>query len=101
MTATAIAGVIGGPLAAGLQSLDGFGGLRGWQWIFLVEGIPSIVLGFIVLGYLTDYPEQARWLSPDERSYLIERLRAEREEREQRHGFTLAQAFSHRVVLLL
>ena len=67
MTATAIAGVVGGPMSAALFSLDGVRGLAGWQWIFIAEGIPSVVLGVIVLFYLTDRPEEARWLTAEER----------------------------------
>jgi ACS family tartrate transporter-like MFS transporter len=65
-----LSGIIGGPLSGYLLSLNGNLGLAGWQWLFLIEGIPPIVLGFVVLWYLTDEPTQANWLSPIERESL-------------------------------
>src|SRR5437763_14368317 len=59
MTATLIAGVIGGPISGTLLSLHGAGGLAGWQWLFLLEGVPSIILGFVVLMVLAERPEEA------------------------------------------
>jgi ACS family tartrate transporter-like MFS transporter len=89
LTATAIAGVVGGPVSGVLLTLQGFGGLAGWQWLFLLEGLPAVVLGFVVLVYLTDRPEEAQWLTPDERAWLVGRLTAERAVRERlgRHRF--------------
>ena len=75
MTATLIAGVIGGPISGALLSLHGAGGLDGWQWLFLLEGVPSIVLGVTVLKVLADRPEEATWLSDPERGTLVECLR--------------------------
>ena len=60
MTATAIAGVVGGPISGLLLTLNGIMGLAGWQWLFLLEGLPAIILGFVVLSYLCDRPEQAQ-----------------------------------------
>jgi ACS family tartrate transporter-like MFS transporter len=79
MTATAMAGVVGGPLSGALLEMDGIGGLAGWQWLFLIEGLPAVALGFVVLRVLCDRPEQAQWLEPHERSWLVARLAAERE----------------------
>jgi MFS transporter, ACS family, tartrate transporter len=76
--ASMAAGIIGGPLSGLLLSLDGRGGLEGWQWLFIVEGIPAVVLGVVALRYLTDRPEEARWLPADEKAWLIETLRRER-----------------------
>src|ERR1051325_4124345 len=67
MTATAIAGVIGGPLSGLLLKMNGTAGLAGWQWLFLVEGIPAVVLGFVVFMTLPDGPKEARWLSAQEK----------------------------------
>jgi ACS family tartrate transporter-like MFS transporter len=77
MTATLAAGIVGGPVSGALLTLDGAGGLAGWQWLFLLEGIPAVVLGFVVLRVLTERPEEARWLPPPERQALVERLRDE------------------------
>ncbi len=97
MTATAIAGVIGGPLSAALFGLDGFAGLAGWQWIFVAEGIPSIVLGVAVLFYLTDRPATARWLNADEKHFLSARIQTEADAIAS-HGVTLRAALLHPVV---
>ena len=80
MTATAIAGVVGGPLSSALLKLNGHGGLKGWQWLFLAEGLPTILLGISVLFVLKDKPEQAQWLSSDEKTWLCEELERDREE---------------------
>src|ERR1051325_7789056 len=77
MTATAISGIVGGPLSGALFTLDGVAGLAGWQWIFIAEGIPSIVLGITTLFFLTDHPAAAKWLSTEERSYLAATMWAE------------------------
>src|SRR5438552_4908877 len=78
MTAVPVSGVIGGPLSGALLSLNGLFGLAGWQWLFLVEGAPAILLGVIVLVYLPDQPETADWLSSAEKEWLVSRLAAER-----------------------
>jgi ACS family tartrate transporter-like MFS transporter len=78
MTAVPVSGVVGGPLSGALLSLNGLFGLAGWQWLFLVEGLPAILLGVIVLVYLPDRPETADWLSSEEKDWLVSRLAAER-----------------------
>ena len=82
MTAVPVSGVIGGPLSGALLTLNGLFGLAGWQWLFLVEGTPAILLGIIVLVYLTDQPETADWLSWAEKDWLMSRLAAERTSRD-------------------
>ena len=77
MTATLTAGIIGGPVSGALLSLDGASGLAGWQWLFLVEGAPAIVLGLVVLRALDDGPEDAPWLAREDRDALVEALRAD------------------------
>ena len=79
MTATAIAGVVGSPLSSILLKLDGARGLHGWQWLFLSEGVPTIVAGFSVLVLLKDRPDQAGWLKPQEREWLDNELKKDRE----------------------
>jgi ACS family tartrate transporter-like MFS transporter len=74
MTAVPVSGVIGGPLSGALLTLNGLFGLAGWQWLFLVEGLPAILLGVIVLFYLDERPEEARWLSSVERDWLRNEL---------------------------
>ncbi len=101
MVAIPISGVIGNPLSGLLLGLNGKANLTGWQWLFLLEGMPSILLGFVTLLYLTDRPDQAKWLTSDESEYLIERLRKEHEKKEERHSLGLLQAFTNPRVLLL
>ncbi len=70
------AGVIGNPISGALLTLNGWGGLHGWQWLFLIEAIPAVLFGFIVLAVLPDRPSKAEWLSPREKSWIDARLRA-------------------------
>jgi MFS transporter, ACS family, tartrate transporter len=88
MTAIAAAYVVGGPISGGLLELDGLAGLDGWQWLFLVEGLPAIGLGIVTLRFLDDRPEQAEWLSVDERRFLADEVGRERtlKELKGRHG---------------
>ncbi|MDI3404192.1 MFS transporter [Streptomyces cavernicola] len=72
MSASAFAGVLGGPLAGWIMtSLDGANGLQGWQWVFLVEGIPSVIAGLVTWFYLSDKPEKAKWLTPRQRELVL------------------------------
>jgi MFS transporter, ACS family, tartrate transporter len=75
MTATSLAGVVGGPLSSALLKLDGAYSLSGWQWLFLFEGVPTVVVGISVLFVLKDGPEVAGWLKPEERTWLKSELR--------------------------
>jgi ACS family tartrate transporter-like MFS transporter len=77
MTASPMAGVLGGPISGALLNLNHTGGLSGWQWMFLLEAAPAIVLSAVVLSYLTEKPDDARWLTPDERAWLTATLDAE------------------------
>lgn len=78
VSAVALAGVIGNPLSGLIMDqFSGAGGLTGWQWLFLLEGLPSVAVGIWVLFYLDSSIEEARWLSPAERALLAERIAAE------------------------
>jgi ACS family tartrate transporter-like MFS transporter len=70
MVAVPLATVIGGPLSGVLLGLDGVGGLKGWQWLFIIEAIPAVLLGVAVLVLLDEKPEHANWLTPNERKEL-------------------------------
>jgi MFS transporter, ACS family, tartrate transporter len=89
MTATSLAGVVGAPLSSALLRLDGVAGLRGWQWLFLFEGLPTVLLGISVLWFLRDRPEKAEWLTTEERTWLKSELRRdeERYSAAQHHNF--------------
>ncbi|HZB06482.1 MAG TPA: MFS transporter [Thermoleophilaceae bacterium] len=78
LTAVSAAYVVGGPLSGGLLELDGFLGLDGWQWLFLVEGIPAVVLGLVTLRYLDERPRDAEWLEAEEREFLAREVERER-----------------------
>jgi ACS family tartrate transporter-like MFS transporter len=78
MTATAMAGVVGGPVSGLLLRMDGIGGLAGWQWLFLMEGLPAVALGFVTLAYLPNDPKTAAWLSAEEKEWIEKKLAAER-----------------------
>ena len=101
MVAVPVSTVIGSPLSGLVLGLDGVFGFRGWQWLFLIEGVPAVLLSVAVLLYLTDGPLQAEWLHPQERAWLAGRLDAERRNRQAVHDFTLWQALSNPRVLLL
>jgi ACS family tartrate transporter-like MFS transporter len=102
MTGSAVTGMVGLPLSGAImQYANGVAGLAGWQWLFLLEGVPTAILGIVTLYYLTDRPEQAHWLSPPERDWLADRMRQEEKYREDQHGFTLAQAIANPRIWLL
>jgi MFS family permease len=89
MVAIPISSVIGGPLSGLLLALDGFLGLAGWQWLFILEGSPAVVVGLMLLTRLTDRPEDATWLTPAERRIVADRLTGEIKPKEV-HRFSLA-----------
>ena len=74
MAAAPIAGLIGSPISGALMQMHGLMHLRGWQWLFLIEGMPAILLGFITFGFLTDRPRDAVWLTNEERSWLSDAI---------------------------
>jgi D-galactonate transporter len=79
MSASALAGVIGGPLAGTIMTgLAGANGWSGWQWVFLLEGIPSVIAGLVTLAYLTDKPEKANWLSEEDKRLIQADLERDR-----------------------
>ena len=77
MAAAPIAGAIGSPISGSLMQMNGILGLRGWQWLFLLEGLPAVVLGFACFRFLPDRPSTAPWLSAAERSWLSQTIAAE------------------------
>jgi D-galactonate transporter len=100
--AMASAGVVGGVAAGTIMSLmDSLFALRGWQWLFIVEGLPAIILGFIALYWLTDNPERATWLSRDERDYIMEELDRDRTGRDTEEVSTLRSAMKSPLLYLM
>jgi ACS family tartrate transporter-like MFS transporter len=101
MTAAPVAMMIGAPVSEALLELDGMLGLRGWQWLFVLEGLPAVVLGLVALRWLTDRPEKADWLAPDDRAWLSAEMERERASRDARqHGSALRSVLSPKVALL-
>ncbi len=98
MTAIPLSGLVGGPLSGWLLGWNGVAGLAGWQWLFLLEGLPSVLLGGAALRYLTDRPADAAWLPAEGRAWLARRLELERARSTARHGLSLRQALLDSVV---
>jgi MFS transporter, ACS family, tartrate transporter len=96
-----IAVALGAPISTGLLGLDGLFGLRGWQVMYIAEAIPTVVIGVITFFVLTDRPEQAKFLTAEERNWLVTRIAAERRATEAVRTFTLWQALYNPKVLLL
>ena len=94
------ASVVGSLLASWLLNVH-WSGIAGWRWIFIVEGIPAVVLGIVALFHLTDRPQQARWLPEDERSWIMRELEAELQAKKNARQYTIWQAFCDKQVLLL
>lgn len=101
MAAIPLSTVIGAPVSGLLLNLDGAVGLAGWQWLFILEAAPALVLGVVVFFYLTDRPTDAKWLVPEERAWLAGRLDAEQRLRESAKSFTVWHALGDTRVLLL
>ena len=99
--ATPISVALGGPISTGLLGLDGTFGLAGWQWVFIAEGTPAVILGFVVLIYLRDRPAHASWLTPEEKEWLAVELAQERREIESVRTYTLFQSLTNIRVLAL
>lgn len=91
MAAIPLSSVIGAPVSGALLYLHGGLGLTGWQWMFIIEAVPAVILAFVVFFYLTDRPADARWLAPDERAWLAGRLDAERRQRDKVREYTVGQ----------
>jgi MFS transporter, ACS family, tartrate transporter len=92
MAAIPLSTVIGAPISGLLFYLHGGFGFTGWQWLFIIEALPAIILSVFVFFYLTDSPADAAWLEPGERAWLADRLLAERRQREAVREYTVTQA---------
>lgn len=101
MTATALAGVIAGPVSGALLELHGLAGLSGWQWLFILEGLPAVMLGVFVWSYLPDGPNHAVWLEVDERAALSTRLERERGRSTHKRQRSFREAIGNSAVWIL
>lgn len=77
MAAAPLSTAIGSPISGALLEMHGIWGLAGWQWMFIIEAIPALIFGVIVLFYMTDRPEKAKWLTNDERTWLVKTMEQE------------------------
>lgn len=90
MSAIAVAGIVGGPLSGWIMThMSGVYGFTGWQWMFLIEAVPSVVMGLLTLVILVDYPEKAKWLSPHERQVVSQGVAASSSDSEHSFGKAL------------
>src|SRR5215471_19270995 len=102
MSASAFAGVIGGPLAGNIMTgLHGVNGWAGWQWVLLLEGIPSVIAGVVTYFYLTDKPEDAQWLSARERELVHEDMERDMQSLGDREHGMMAALRNGRIWLLI
>lgn len=101
MVAIPGANFIGSPLSGLLLSLDGWMGMRGWHWLFLLEGIPAVLLGIACLFVLTDRPEQAKWLTTEQRQWLTGRLDEERQRKANIGHLSLWKLLKHKDIWVM
>jgi D-galactonate transporter len=92
MAAIPLSTVIGAPISGALLYLHGGLGIAGWQWLFVIEAVPAIILAGVVFFYLTDRPADAAWLEPDERAWLAEQLELEQRQRLAVRSYTVAES---------
>ena len=101
MTATSIAGVVGAPIASALLKLEGHSHLHGWQWLFLAEGVPTFLAGFSVLFVLKDKPDDANWLTDEEKQWLEAELEKDKKAGGAAEHHSLGDAFRMPMVWVL
>jgi MFS transporter, ACS family, tartrate transporter len=99
-TANPAATLIGAPLAGWLLRVH-WQSLAGWRWLFIMEGLPAVLVGIITYFYMTDRPAQAGWLPRDERDWLVNELKVELEEKKRLRNYTIMEAFCDRRILIL
>jgi nitrate/nitrite transporter NarK len=101
MVALPVAGLIGSPISGAILGMDGVWGLGGWQWIFILEAIPTVVLGILSTVCLTDKPAVAGWLTPEQRGWLQAKLEAERQRVQRVPPMSLWKVLSNKYVLIM
>lgn len=101
MVAIPLAGLIGSPISGAILGMDGIMGLGGWQWIFILEAIPTLVLGLMAYFWLTDHPENAAWLAPAQQQWLIRALETERRRAPRIQGQSIWEIMTNKYVLIL
>ena len=94
------AALIGSPLAGWLLGVH-WQSITGWRWLFILEGIPAVIVGIITMLYMTDRPTEARWLNPDEQKWLVNELETEIQAKKKLRNYTIREAFCDRKILIL
>src|SRR5262249_31631205 len=94
------ASLVGSPIAGWLLGVHWWS-LAGWRWLFILEGIPAIILGIVTVFYLTDWPSQAGWLPHKERDWLVGELQCELQAKKKNRGYTILRAFFDKHIVLL
>ena len=100
MAAIPLSFAVGSPISGLLLGIH-WGGLRGWQWLFILEGVPALFFGVMTWFYLTDWPRQAKWLPANEQAWVINQLESEKRAKESVRTYTVWQALRHRDVFIL
>jgi len=101
MAAIPLSSLIGAPVSGYILGMDGLAGLKGWQWLFILEAAPALVLSVIVFFYLTDRPGEAAWLNAEERNWLADRLTGEERQRAAAERLSALQSLTNPRVLAL
>jgi ACS family tartrate transporter-like MFS transporter len=91
MTSIPISTILGSLVSSPILSMDGFLGLQGWQWLYVIEAIPPVILGIVVIFYLTDRPADAKWLTPAQQQWLTQRIETEQKQRESVRTYRLSE----------
>jgi MFS transporter, ACS family, tartrate transporter len=86
MSALAVANIIGAPLSTWIMDNVHWSGMPGWRWLFFLEGVPAVILGYVTLKYLTDRPKDAKWLTDEEKKWLIAELNKENQGKSMNHS---------------
>ena len=100
MAALPISNILGSPISGWLLGIHWLR-LQGWRWLFILEGIPAVILGVITLVYLTDWPHQARWLPHDECQWITSELEREKRAKEKAYRASVWQTLGERRIVQL
>jgi len=100
MTAVPISQIIGAPISTHILTINWFD-MDGWRWLFVLEGIPSVILGIVAFFYMTDKPSQAKWLNPEEKKWLHDELENEKQIKKNKFKLSWKQAVKERDVVIL
>ncbi|MDR3533587.1 MAG: MFS transporter [Rhodopila sp.] len=101
MVAIPVAGLTGSPISGAILGMDGTLGLGGWQWVFILEALPAVLMGLFSLVWLTDRPEHAQWLTPEQRTWLANKLATERKRTTKVKQLSVWKVMTNKYVLIM